>query len=266
MRMIRDRAELKKIIIDYLLMACICAHRENGPRAPQEPKNNGPRMMSVGEAAANGGDGGGGQGGGKAKKKAAAPEAKKPKPASQVKLTAQQLNAKLGGRLRSSHCALDIPSLPRFEHVEDSTLFCSSLGTTEQFATFFWNLEWNPDCAHASASHLNWTGLILILIPLCRPSDTMAKHMDAPDMQLLSLAEHFEEAYKDVPSDAVAWTPSDQSSDAAGWKGMYLALLKDATAQAASEWISGMPPLEIAAFLDFLVGTALPGIPHPPFE
>ena len=31
----------------------------------------------------------------------------------------------------------------------------------------------------------------------------MAKHMDAPDMQLLSLAEHFEEAYKAVPNDAV---------------------------------------------------------------
>jgi hypothetical protein len=39
-----------------------------------------------------------------------------------------------------------------------------------------------------------------------------------------------------------------------------LALLKDATAQTAAEWVSNMPPSEIAAFLDFLVGTALPGI------
>ena len=145
----------------------------------------------------------------------------------------------------------------------------------------------------------------------------MAKHMDAPDMQLLSLAEHFEEAYKAVPNDAVrrpgnlhspgiasgarnwdvnalaehglrqkysvlrkmavsfsrpnaetshaflqtqvVWTPSDHSSDIGGWKGMYLALLKDATAQTAAEWVSNMPSSEIAAFLDFLVGTALPG-------
>ena len=77
-------------------MSLLYSNRENGPKGPQEPKDNGPRMMSVGEA--NGGTGGGGgEGSGKPKKKIAVPEAKKPKPLPQVKLTAQQLNAKLAG-------------------------------------------------------------------------------------------------------------------------------------------------------------------------
>eukprot|EP00285_Hemiselmis_virescens_P004023 CAMPEP_0173414094 /NCGR_PEP_ID=MMETSP1356-20130122/83639_1 /TAXON_ID=77927 ORGANISM="Hemiselmis virescens, Strain PCC157" /NCGR_SAMPLE_ID=MMETSP1356 /ASSEMBLY_ACC=CAM_ASM_000847 /LENGTH=77 /DNA_ID=CAMNT_0014376213 /DNA_START=27 /DNA_END=256 /DNA_ORIENTATION=+ len=76
----------------------------------------------------------------------------------------------------------------------------------------------------------------------------MARHLGKPDLQLLSLAEIFEEACNNkVPPDTYPWQQcvADPACEVGEWTGMWLSLFHPDTVQATSEWIKGMPDADI---------------------